>query len=62
MKMGLHMESHYVVNYIAMLTHYPEQVNTCPSRQSVLQSGDVFSLPVTFLDRNVTFILNIKIE
>jgi hypothetical protein len=48
--------------YIAMLTNYPEQVNTCPSRQSVLQSGDVFSLPVTFLDRNVTFILNIKIE
>jgi hypothetical protein len=45
-----------------MLTNYPEQVNTCPSRQSVLQSGDVFSLPVTFLDRNVTFILNIKIE
>lgn len=49
--------------YEAMVKYYPERVATCPTRQTILQSGDSFSFIGTFSGTtDITITFNIQIQ
>ena len=49
--------------YDAMVKYYPERVITCPTRQTILQSGDSFSFVGVFVGtKEITINFNIQIQ
>ena len=49
--------------YDAMVKYYPERVITCPTRQTILQSGDSFSFVGIFVGtKEITINFNIQIQ